>query len=62
MNYEFKSYGSWYEGSHDNEVDPWIFSHHSHTHLLESWKKLLEIVEDPSNNSNGLFQHVWKNS
>ena len=29
-------------------VDSWIHSTRSHAHLLESWNKLLEIVEDSS--------------
>ena len=47
MNYEFKSYGSWYEGSHDDKVDSWINPLH-HSHFIESWNKLLGVVEDSS--------------
>ena len=27
-------------------LEPWIHSPHSYSHLLESWNKLLEIIED----------------
>ena len=55
MNYEFKSFDSWYGGSHDDKVESWINSLHPHTTLLESWNKLLEVVDDSSKGLKGIF-------
>ena len=38
-----------------DSVDSWIHSPHSNAHLLESWNKLLEIVEDSSKRLKGTF-------
>ena len=48
VNYEFKNCGSWHGGYHDDKVYSWINSLHPHTNILESWNKLLEVVEGSS--------------
>ena len=48
----------------DDNVDSRIHFHHSHTHLLESWNKLLEIKDVFSKYSKGLSKilKIQKNS
>ena len=62
VNYEFNSYGSWYEGSRDDKVESLIHSHNSHYHLFMSWNKILEIVVDSSKGLKRLSQYNRKNS
>ena len=62
VNYEFKSYGSWYERSFNDKVGAWIQSSYSHTHLFKSWNKLLKVVEDSSKDSRDFLNNVWENS
>ena len=60
VNYEFKSYGSYYEESYDDKLDFGIHSPYYQTHLLESWNNLLEIVEDSSKRHKGTFSKCLK--